>query len=143
MSNERVMEGDENILQQFRRFVYGICIPIKNRIPTLPLNKATLTSKHLSILPVFNFILNSYTNNQDASPRRFSLFPNPSCKWRFIKIDLQNVASFFSSANKPRRQPGESTLNYTRGLFFNYFDFTKLKIRRSNKRKSFCYNRDN
>lgn len=62
-------------------------------------------------------------------PRIFSLFPNPSLRWRFIKIDSQNLAGVFSGA--VLKKLGEETpFQHIQRSFFAYFNFKKLKISR-------------
>lgn len=61
-------------------------------------------------------------------PRLFSLFPNPSLKWRFIKIDYQNLHGIFG--RRTRQEQEEIPFNYKQRSFFECFDFRKLKIKR-------------
>lgn len=60
-------------------------------------------------------------------PRLFSLFPNPSLHWRFIKIDSQNLTGIFPTASLERLEE-ETLFEYTQRSFFACFNFTKLNI---------------
>ncbi|KAI8097817.1 uncharacterized protein B0P05DRAFT_461116, partial [Gilbertella persicaria] len=60
-------------------------------------------------------------------PRLFSLFPNPSSKWRFTKIDRENIDVLFHEAKIPKEND-ESQFSLAARRFFDLFDFTKLKI---------------
>ncbi|KAG1639716.1 hypothetical protein G6F44_007556 [Rhizopus delemar] len=69
-------------------------------------------------------------NNKDRQfqpPRLFSLFPNPSLKWRFIKIDSQNLQGIFG--RRTHQQQEETPFDLTQRSFFECFDFKKLKIK--------------
>jgi hypothetical protein len=66
---------------------------------------------------------------QPQRPRLFSLFPNPSFKWRFIKIDGQNLTTLFRDT-RLQKEENETNFALTTRCFFNSFDFTALKIRR-------------
>lgn len=68
-------------------------------------------------------------NTQFQAPRLFSLFPGPSLKWRFIKIDSQNVNGVFGRSISPR-QPKEKIFDYGQRCFFEFFNFRKLGINR-------------
>ncbi|KAG2209788.1 hypothetical protein INT47_001936 [Mucor saturninus] len=59
-------------------------------------------------------------------PRMFSLFPNPSFKWRFIKIDNQNLHGIFG--RRIRQVQEETPFSFAQRSFFECFDFRKLKI---------------
>ncbi|KAI8073790.1 hypothetical protein BDF21DRAFT_475198, partial [Thamnidium elegans] len=69
---------------------------------------------------------------QPQRPRLFSLFPNPSLKWRFIKIDGQNLSTLFPDT-RLQREENETNFALATRCFFNSFDFTKLKIRNLTK----------
>ncbi|KAI8062966.1 hypothetical protein BDF21DRAFT_402712 [Thamnidium elegans] len=69
---------------------------------------------------------------QPQRPRLFSLFPNPSLKWRFIKIDGQNLSTLFLDT-RLQREENETNFAFATRCFFNSFDFTKLKIRNLTK----------
>ena len=62
--------------------------------------------------------------NKAYSPKVFSLFPMPGLKWRYVKIDSQNIHIFASKA----RMSDTFTQNYSRGLhhFFDVFNLDKL-----------------
>ncbi|KAI8080605.1 hypothetical protein BDF21DRAFT_419346 [Thamnidium elegans] len=68
----------------------------------------------------------------ELRPRLFSLFPNPSLKWRFIKIDGQNLSTLFPDT-RLQREENETNFALATRCFFNSFDFTKLKIRNLTK----------
>ncbi|KAI7907103.1 uncharacterized protein BX663DRAFT_128153 [Cokeromyces recurvatus] len=68
-------------------------------------------------------------HTQFQPPRTFSLFSNPSLKWRFIKIDSQNLVGIFNKRISST-QPEETLFNYTQRAFFECFDFKKLKVNR-------------
>lgn len=61
-------------------------------------------------------------------PRLFGLFPNPSLKWRFIKIDNQNLHGIFG--RRTRQVEEQTPFAFTQRSFFECFDFRKLKIKR-------------
>lgn len=61
-------------------------------------------------------------------PRLFSLFPNPSLHWRFIKIDSQNLTGIFPTATLERLEE-ETLFEFTQRSFFARFNFTKLNIK--------------
>ncbi|KAI8061405.1 hypothetical protein BDF21DRAFT_455741 [Thamnidium elegans] len=69
---------------------------------------------------------------QPQRPRLFSLFPNPSLKWRFIKIDGQNLSTLFPDT-RLQKEENETNFALATRCFFNSFDFTKLKIRNLTK----------
>ncbi|KAI8991677.1 hypothetical protein BDF20DRAFT_55314 [Mycotypha africana] len=53
------------------------------------------------------------------------MFPNPSLKWRFIKIDPENILHFFGHERLTRLR-SESKLDYFARCFFRIFDFSAL-----------------
>jgi len=61
--------------------------------------------------------------------RLFSLFPNPSYKWRFIKLDGENLNTVFHDTQLPR-QDNESSYHHNVRCFFEAFNFEKLDINR-------------
>ncbi|KAI8079100.1 uncharacterized protein B0P05DRAFT_637594 [Gilbertella persicaria] len=106
--------------------------PIKNRIPYLPCSREAVTTNPLSALNVMKHILQYYeqlqkTLSEEQRTRLFSLFPNPSSKWRFIKIDRENVDVLFHEAKIPKEN-NESQFSLAARRFFDLFDFTKSKI---------------
>ncbi|GAA5812653.1 hypothetical protein MFLAVUS_006110 [Mucor flavus] len=52
------------------------------------------------------------TEKKFTPPRVFSLFPNPGLRWRFIKIDSQNLKSIFPDV-APKRNHNETLYEYT------------------------------
>ncbi|KAI8078020.1 uncharacterized protein B0P05DRAFT_492017, partial [Gilbertella persicaria] len=69
------------------------------------------------------------TLSEEQRPRLFSLFQNPSSKWRFIKIDRKDIDVLFHEAKIPKEN-NESQFSLAAQRFFDLFDFTKLKIHR-------------
>lgn len=65
---------------------------------------------------------------QPHRPRMFSLFPNPSLKWRFVKIDDQNLSTVFADTKLQKAQ-NESKFDFATRRFYFAFDFTKLRIK--------------
>lgn len=65
--------------------------------------------------------------NVFVPPRLFSLFPNPSLRWRCIKIDSQNLTGIFPGSTLAKRRE-ETPFEHTQRCFFNYFNFAKLRI---------------
>ncbi|GAA5810960.1 hypothetical protein MFLAVUS_004388 [Mucor flavus] len=65
-------------------------------------------------------------------PRRFSLFPNPTLHWRFIKIDAQNLTGIFSDA-KQKKQANESSFDHQQRCFYQMFAFKRLGIQSCEK----------
>ncbi|KAG2200602.1 hypothetical protein INT47_007346 [Mucor saturninus] len=61
-------------------------------------------------------------------PKIFSLFPNPGLRWRFIKIDSQNVTGVFPGS-KLKKEKDETLFSFTQRYFYDCFNFAKLKIR--------------
>ncbi|KAI8085967.1 uncharacterized protein B0P05DRAFT_570147 [Gilbertella persicaria] len=106
--------------------------PIKNRIPYLPCLREAVTTNPLSVLNVVKNILQYYeqiqeTLSEEQRARLFSLFPNPSSKLRFTKIDRENIDVLFHEAKIPKEN-NESQFSLAARRFFDLFDFTKLKI---------------
>ncbi|CEG80615.1 hypothetical protein RMATCC62417_14920 [Rhizopus microsporus] len=50
-------------------------------------------------------------------------------KRRFVKLDAQNLSSFFPSDGRLAQQADETFIHFTSRLFFHFFQFSKLKIR--------------
>lgn len=110
---------------------------------TLPLTKESLNNEPFKILPALRYILNKYDaiykaqaaqkdkadSTKPPLPRRFSLFPNPSLHWRFIKIDAQNLTGIFPEA-KQKKQANESSFDHQQRCFYQAFAFKKLGIQR-------------
>ncbi|KAL7325713.1 hypothetical protein PS15p_208164 [Mucor circinelloides] len=113
---------------------------------TLPLTKESLNNEPFKILPALRYILNKYDDIYMAQaaqkdkadstkpplPRRFSLFPNPSLHWRFIKIDAQNLTGIFPVA-KQKKQANESSFDHQQRCFYQAFAFKKLGIQSCEK----------
>lgn len=80
--------------------------PIINRSPRVPVTRVEVTKDPFMILTILRYILEYYENldlsEQSQQPRLFSLFPNPSLKWRFIKIDGNNLNVLFPDTRLPR-----------------------------------------
>ncbi|GAA5809667.1 hypothetical protein MFLAVUS_003079 [Mucor flavus] len=68
------------------------------------------------------------TEKKFIPPRVFSLFPNPGLRWRFIKIDNQNLKSIFPDV-APKRNRNETLYEYTLRCFYECFNLGKLKIK--------------
>lgn len=62
-------------------------------------------------------------------PRLFALFPNPSLKWRFIKVDGENLSTLFPDTRLPKEE-NETNFAFSMRRFYNSFNFMKLGIRR-------------
>ena len=69
------------------------------------------------------------TEKKLIPPRVFSLFPNPGLRWRFIKIDSQNLKGIFPDET-PKQNHNETLYEYTLRCFYECFNFGKLKIKR-------------
>jgi hypothetical protein len=129
-----------DVTSSLSSFLNPLILEIKNRMPTLPISKASLNKEPFKILPALRHILSKYDDLINAQPsaidkdnakktvsppRVFSLFPNPGLRWRFIKIDGQNLTGIFPDA-KQREQVNESKFDYHQRCFFQMFDFKKL-----------------
>ncbi|KAI8991921.1 hypothetical protein BDF20DRAFT_76332 [Mycotypha africana] len=55
------------------------------------------------------------------------MFPNPSMKWRFKKLDSQNLHHFFPY-DRLTKLDYETEIDYISRCFFRYFNFTIFKI---------------
>ncbi|GAA5815767.1 hypothetical protein MFLAVUS_009282 [Mucor flavus] len=107
------------------------------------ISRQNLNKEPFEILPALRYILNKYddiykaqaaqTDKADSTkpplPRRFSLFPNPSLHWRFIKIDAQNLTGISPEA-KQKKQANESSFDHQQRCFYQAFAFKKLGIQR-------------
>ncbi|KAG2208537.1 hypothetical protein INT47_010233 [Mucor saturninus] len=132
---------DPDVGNNLTSFLDPLILEVKNRISTLPLSKESLNNEPFKILPVLRYILKKYDDIYNAQatqnekidsmksplPRRFSLFPNPSLHWRFIKIDSQNLSGIFPDA-KQNKQPNESSFDHQQRCFYQMFDFKRLGI---------------
>ncbi|GAA5809216.1 hypothetical protein MFLAVUS_002621 [Mucor flavus] len=119
---------------------------VKNRISTLPLSKESLNNEPFEILLALRHILEKYDDIYKAQatqkdktdstksllPRRFSLFPNPTLHWRFIKIDAQNLTGIFPDA-KQKKQANESSFDRQQRRFYQMFAFKRLGIQSCEK----------
>jgi cell envelope opacity-associated protein A len=63
---------------------------------------------------------------QPQQPRLFSLFPNPSFKWRIVKVDGHNLFTLFPDTHL-QEEENETNFAFAARCFFNSFNFTKLK----------------
>lgn len=136
---QRVLPDEAARLRDITTFLNENIVAIRNRLPTIPLTRDVLTRNPQEILPLFKFILRQYEDEHHQEqepepaqqrrvlPRLFALFPCPSTKWRFIKVDAPNIHAFFNVV--PEKLPDETTIDYTRRLFWHFFDFRKFKIR--------------
>ncbi|GAA5809176.1 hypothetical protein MFLAVUS_002581 [Mucor flavus] len=106
--------------------------PIKNRLPRVPVTRIEVTKNPFIILNILRYIIEYYEQPEQQEhpnqPRLFSLFPNPSLKWRFIKIDGNNLNVLFPHTRLPRLE-NETRYNYTLRCFYGSFDFSQFKIR--------------
>ena len=132
---------DPDVGNNLTSFLNPLILEVKNRISTLPLSKESLNNEPFKILPALRYILEKYDGIYNAQatqndkidsmksplPRRFSLFPNPSLHWRFIKIDSQNLSGIFPDA-KQNKQPNESSFDHQQRCFYQMFDFKRLGI---------------
>ncbi|OAD70894.1 hypothetical protein PHYBLDRAFT_182351 [Phycomyces blakesleeanus NRRL 1555(-)] len=84
-------------LPRLSAFLNKRITPVRNILPTIPVNKATLSRNLQAIM-----------------------------HWRFIKVDSENVKSFFEQG--PQKIRDKSSVAYTRRLFFHFFNFKKFKI---------------
>lgn len=124
-------------------FLNPLILEVKNRISTLPLSKESLNNEPFKILSALRHILEKYDDIYNAQatqkdktdsmksllPRRFSLFPNPTLHWRFIKIDAQNLTGIFPDA-KQEKQANESSFDHHQRCFYQMFAFKRLDIQR-------------
>lgn len=138
LKNDTRSDLPEGFLPQdvpdLQQFLNSEIQPIKNRIPNLPCSKEAVSNDPLSVFSVMKHILLYYesirpTQPEQPQPRLFSLFPNPSTKWRFIKIDRENIDVLFHEA-RIQKENNESQFSLTTRRFFHIFDFKKLKINR-------------
>ncbi|GAA5807293.1 hypothetical protein MFLAVUS_000650 [Mucor flavus] len=132
---------DPDVASNLTSFLNPLILEVKNRMSTLPLTKESLNKEPFEILPALRYILNKYddiykaqaaqTDKADSTkpplPRRFSLFPNPSLHWRFIKIDAQNLTGIFPKA-KQKKQANESSFYHQQRCFYQALAFKKLGI---------------
>lgn len=106
----------QEVKDAVQMFIGPLIIELRNRLPSFDITKATQNKNPFGILPALRHILSKYealvTENsirethdgqpgssqhtssssenkkQFVPPRTFSLFPNPSLKWCYIKIDI-------------------------------------------------------
>ncbi|KAI8984633.1 hypothetical protein BDF20DRAFT_911710 [Mycotypha africana] len=125
-------------------------IHLRNHLERKPLTKETVTERPQIMIPLFIYMMQVYERQIMESleetttrhlpqeepqnrrlppfvPRLLSLFPNPSHKWRFIKIDAQNLRHFFSREYLPQLTR-ETNVRYIARCFFRYFDFTQFGL---------------
>lgn len=167
----------EEIKVKIRAFVNPLISELKNRLPSLPLTKATLNNAPFDIMPLLRHILMKYeslieqnpqiqphliSQSQPISqpqplfqdkrrpkkkkktksgkkkksqerkftpPRLFCLFPEPSLRWKFIKIDGQNLTGVFPEAKLPNQRE-KPNYDLTLRTFLTFFNFAKLNIHR-------------
>jgi hypothetical protein len=112
-----------------------ICLQIRTRIPT-PVSMESLSSSPGDFIPCIKFLLKELEQcHEQASsevkdseshtlPKLFSIVPNPSMQWRFVSLNAEILASFFTTVDKPRRPEDYAS------VFFEIFDFNHLRIRK-------------
>ncbi|KAI8977457.1 hypothetical protein BDF20DRAFT_836256 [Mycotypha africana] len=76
-------------------------------------------------IALLHYILETVRHQQLSTPRKFSMFPNPGLKWRFIKIDPENIFHFFGHERHTKLR-SENKLDYFIRCFFRIFDFSTL-----------------
>ncbi|GAA5813805.1 hypothetical protein MFLAVUS_007292 [Mucor flavus] len=137
---------DPDVASNLTSFLNPLILEVKNRMSTLLLTKESLNKEPFEILPALRYILNKYddiykaqaaqTDKADSTkpplPRCFSLFPNPSLHWRFIKIDAQNLTGIFPEA-KQKKQANEPFFDHQQRCFYQAFAFKKLGIQSCEK----------
>ncbi|GAA5809637.1 hypothetical protein MFLAVUS_003049 [Mucor flavus] len=137
---------DPDVGNNLTSFLNPLILEVKNRIFTVPLSKESLINEPFKILPALRHILEKYDNIYKAQatqkdktdstkpllPRRFSLFPNPTLHWRFIKIDAQNLTGIFPDA-KQKKQVNESSFDHQQRCFYQMFAFKRLGIQSCEK----------
>ena len=63
-------------------------------------------------------------SNSDTLPKLFAIVPYLSMKWRFVYLNAEILASFFTTVDRPRRPEDYAS------VFFEIFDFNHLRIRK-------------
>jgi hypothetical protein len=115
-------------------FVSNLCSSLETLVPK-PLDIATISASPGAYIPVMKFILNDLeTVHQEAAntkgtssitlPRLFSLCPTPSFRWRYVSLNAETLASFFTNISKAK-QPADYS-----ETFYRIFDFSVLRIYR-------------
>lgn len=111
----------------------GFVHEIRNRLPQRPISKAIVTANPLIVFNALQFILEFLETQQPGplppTPKRrlFSLFPNPSFKWRFLKIDGNNNDIFFPNTQSALME-NEGRVDNILRRFYAAFNFEKLRI---------------
>ncbi|GAA5808492.1 hypothetical protein MFLAVUS_001883 [Mucor flavus] len=137
---------DPDVGNNLTSFLNPLILEVKNRISTLPQSKESLNKEPFKILPTLRHILEKYDDIYKAQatqkdktdfmksvlPRRFSLFPNPTLHWRFVKIDAQNLTGIFPDA-KQKKQANESSFDHQQRCFYQMFAFKRLYIQSCEK----------
>ncbi|KAI8984400.1 hypothetical protein BDF20DRAFT_911502 [Mycotypha africana] len=96
---------------------------IRNRLPTILANKSNWISK---LYKLQNSGIVGHQFPARLTPTKFAMFPNPSMKWRFIKLDSQNLHHFFPY-DRLTKLDYETEIDYI-SRFFRYFSFIIFKI---------------
>lgn len=117
--------------------IYSICDQIRARIPTdmTPVTMELLSAspeKYVSCLKFMLKDLERYHNQQSSDekqsdsetlPKLFPIFPSPSMQWRFVSLNAEILASFFTTMARPERPADYPS------VFYQIFDFRHLRIR--------------
>lgn len=130
-----IHEGDLNNAPNLQQYLNGVIQPIRSRVQHIPLSREYVTETNpFIVMNLMKYILQQYEGeylerSEENKPRLFPLFPSPSLKWRFIKIDGQNIATLFPDSRIPAER-NESNFSLTVRRFYETFKFNKLSIRR-------------
>ncbi|ORE01191.1 hypothetical protein BCV72DRAFT_82419 [Rhizopus microsporus var. microsporus] len=120
MPEDFLAQDTLNLVPSLQVHIDRIIQPIKNRLQQPPLNKEIITANPFTVLNVMAFILDLYEQKnvqaqrqqpeqqrqRRPQPRLFSLFPNSSYKWRFIKLDGENLNTIFRDTRLLRQYGG-------------------------------------
>ncbi|GAA5806707.1 hypothetical protein MFLAVUS_000055 [Mucor flavus] len=137
MPEDFITQDVLNSASNLQAFLNNIIQPVRNRVHRLPLSREeenaqpAPTDQTTEQPPAQTGELARPQPAQIRQPRRprlFSLFPSPSFKWRFIKVDGQNLSTLFPDT-RLLKEENEANFAFSTRCFFNSFDFTELKIR--------------
>ncbi|KAI7899332.1 uncharacterized protein BX663DRAFT_554972 [Cokeromyces recurvatus] len=143
-----------NSAPNLQAFLNNIIQPVRNRIHRLPLSREEVIENPFieNAQPTraeepleqpteqppaqtVELVYPQTQTRQSQRPHLFSLFPNPSLKWQFIKNDGQNLSTLFPDT-RLQKEENETNFALATCCFFNSFDFTKLEIRKNSFARS-------
>jgi hypothetical protein len=106
------------------------CLQLSEHLPESIAPEAVSKSPGLYI-PALKFMLTQIETDHhiaiakgEPAPALFTLFPQPSLKWRFVPIDIRVLSSFFPDIQRPNRPVDYAETAY------QVFNFECIKIHR-------------